>query len=163
MPTTARRNQGKTEFVKQVLTRNPRANARTVRDEWAATGHSGSISQTLVNKQRSLMGLAGNLKGGRPKKSEAAAGEERTYTGRKRGRKPRSANLNGHQGAAEGRTIGGEGRGRAGARPAQLSQIEAEIDRLLFRVMNLGGLENIEDSLRRTRRLLYQALAGGQS
>ena len=72
MPATARRNQGKTEFVREVLTKNPHANAQVVRDEWAATGHSGSISQTLVNKQRSLMGLAGNLKGGRPKSSESA-------------------------------------------------------------------------------------------
>ena len=31
MPATARRNQGKTEFVKEVLTKNPRANAQAVR------------------------------------------------------------------------------------------------------------------------------------
>jgi len=162
MPATAKRNQGKTEFVKEVLAKNPRANAKTVREEWAAAGRSGTISQTLVNKQRSVLGLAGNIKGGRPRKSEAAAGEKRPYTGRKRGRKPKSAILNGHHEAAEGRTIG-DGRGRAGGRPAQLSQIEAEIDRLLFRVMSLGGMENIEESLRRTRRLLYRALEGGRS
>jgi hypothetical protein len=157
MPATARRNQGKTEFVKEVLTNNPHANAQAVRDEWAATGHSGSISQTLVNKQRSVMGLAGNLKGGRPRRSEPAEAAKPAYTGKKRGRKPKSASLNGHASTASAPPVGGT-RAKVGGRPAQLSQIEADIDRLLFRVMGLGGMEDIEDSLRRTRRLLYQAL-----
>src|SRR5690242_17096893 len=95
MPATERRNEGKTEFVKEVLRKNPRANARAVRDQWTAAGHEGSISQTLVNKQRSLMGLAGNIKGGRPRRSEPAGSETLAYTGKKRGRKPKAANLNG--------------------------------------------------------------------
>ena len=32
------------------------ANAQAARHEWTATGHSGSISQTLVSKQRFLDG-----------------------------------------------------------------------------------------------------------
>lgn len=63
------RNQGKTDFVRDVLTKNPRANAQTVKDEWLESGHEGTISETLVNKMRSEMGLAGNLRGGRPKGS----------------------------------------------------------------------------------------------
>ncbi|SRR5579883_2896838 len=162
MPATGKRNQGKTEFVKDVLSKNPHANAKAVRDAWAAAGNDGTISQTLVNKQRSLMGLTGNIKGGRPRRSESAIGEQRPYMGKKRGWKPKSAALNGHEATGNGRSVE-EQRGRAGGRAAQLSQIEAEIDRLLFRVMNLGDLTDIEDSLRRTRRLLYQALAGRAS
>jgi hypothetical protein len=30
-------------------------------------------------------------------------------------------------------------------------------------VMHIGDLEDVEDSLRRTRRLLYQAIPGGNS
>jgi hypothetical protein len=162
MATSTKRNQGKTEFVKEVLGNNPHANAKMVREAWEAAGHSGSISQTLVNKQRSEMGLAGNLKGGRPKRSESAVAEKRPYTGKKRGRKPKSASANGPQAASNGRSVGAP-KAKTGGRPAQLSQIEAEIDRLLFRVMHIGGLEDIEDSLRRTRRLLYQAGAGRPS
>ena len=162
MAATARRNQGKTAFVREVLQKNPHANAQFVRDEWTAAGHSDSISQTLVNKQRSEMGLAGNIKGGRPKRSDSAAAEKPRYTGKKRGRKPKSVSANGHEALGNGRSIEAP-KGRPAGRPTQLSQIEAEIDRLLFRVMNLGGLENIEDSLRRTRRLLYQALSGSHS
>ncbi len=159
MPATVKRNQGKTEFVRSVLGNNPYANARIVRDEWAAAGHSDSISQTLINKQRAVMGLAGNIKGGRPKRSDAPVAPKPAYTGKKRGRKPKSAGLDVQAAAGNGRSFDGT-KVKAGARPAQLSQIEADIDRLLFRVMSLGGMENIEDSLRRTRRLLYQA---GQS
>jgi hypothetical protein len=160
--TKTKRNQGKTEFVKEVLQSNPQANATKVREAWAAAGHGGSISQTLVNKQRSEMGLAGNLKGGRPKRSESAVVEKRPYTGKKRGRKPKSAGVNGHQAVSNGRSFDAP-KAKTGGRQAQLSLIEAEIDRLLFRVMHIGGLADIEDSLRRTRRLLYQAVEGGVS
>jgi hypothetical protein len=161
MPATARRNQGKTAFVREVLSKNPHANAKAVREEWEKAGHDGTISQTLVNKQRSLMGLAGNIRGGRPKGSGSASGK-RPYTGKKRGRKPKSAGFNGREATGDGRPFE-EPKLRAGGRSAQLTQIEADIDRLLFRVMDLGGLEDIEDSLRRTRRLLYQALSGHTS
>lgn len=161
MAAATKRNQGKTEFVRAVLGDNPYANARVVRDEWAAAGHSDSISQTLINKQRAALGLTGNIKGGRPKKSESAGASKPAYTGKKRGRKPRSAGLDVHA-AGNGRPSNGV-KSKTGGRSAQLSQIEADIDRLLFRVMSLGGMEGIEDSLRRTRRLLYQALSGASS
>lgn len=157
MPATDKRNQGKTQFVQELLLRDPHANARKVREAWEEAGHEGSISQTLVNKQRSLMGLAGNIKGGRPKGSGAVGVgiAAKPYTGKKRGRKPKSASLNGQHPDAT--------RAKASGRPGQLTQLEADIDRLLFRVMDLGDLEPIEDSLRLARRQLYQALGGGRS
>ncbi len=105
------------------------------------------------------MGLTGNIKGGRPKKSESSGAPKPAYTGKKRGRKPKSASIGVQAVSGNGRSLDTT-QPKAGARPAQLSQIEADIDRLLFRVMTLGGMEDIEDSLRRTRRLLYQAPAG---
>jgi hypothetical protein len=162
MPATERRSEGKTAFVREVLRQNPHANAKTVRDEWAASGRSGTISPTLVNKQRSALGLAGNLRTGRPKRSDSAGAEKPPYTGKKRGRKPKSASANRHEEIGNGMSLGGP-KSKSGRHPAQLSQIEADIDRLLFRVMALGGLENIEDSLRQTRRLLYRAFPDGRS
>ncbi len=154
MAATGTRNQGKTQFIREILARDPQANARKIREAWEEEGYEGTISQTLVNKQRSLLGLAGNIKGGRPKGSGAPVTNE-TYTGKKRGRKPKSEGF--YASAAV------ERRGTSGRRSGQLSQIEAEIDRLLFRVMDLGGLETIEDSLRQARRLLYKALDGDRS
>ena len=153
MAATGTRNQGKTQFIREILEEDPFANAKKIREQWEAEGNEGTISQTLVNKQRSLMGLAGNIKGGRPKGSGTGAAKA-TYTGKKRGRKPKSESVNGHAAA---------GRSKSGRRSGELSQIEAEIDRLLFRVMDIGGLENLEGSLREARRMLYRALDGGRS
>jgi hypothetical protein len=102
------------------------------------------------------MGLAGNLRGGRPKGSKTATAEKPKYTGKKRGRKPKSAQvvLNNGRSAEEPRA-------KSGSRQNQLAALEAEIDVLLFKVMTLGGLEEIENSLRKTRRLHYGALTGG--
>ena len=154
MVATGTQNQGKTQFIREVLARDPRANARKICKAWEEEGYEGTISQTLVNKQRSLLGLAGNIKGGRPKGSGVLAANE-AYTGKKRGRKPKS------EGANASATV--ERRAASGRRSSQLTQMEAEIDRLLFRVMDLGGLETIEDSLRQARRLLYKAFDGDPS
>jgi hypothetical protein len=155
MATATRRNQGKTEFVRSVLAKNPHGNARVVNDEWLKSGHEGTISETLVNKMRSEMGLAGNLRTGRPKGSTSATAGKPKYTGKKRGRKPKSAQLV----LSNGRSAE-EPRAKSGSRHNQLAALEADIDVLLFKVMNLGGLEEIENSLRKTRRLLYGVLSG---
>ena len=44
------RDQGKTAFVRDVLTKNNQANPKAVNEAWSAAGHEGSISTTLVNK-----------------------------------------------------------------------------------------------------------------
>jgi hypothetical protein len=157
MATVVRRNQGKTEFVKDVLTKNAFANAKLVNDEWQKAGRDGSISETLVNKMRSDLGLTGNLRGGRPKHSETGTAEKPKYTGKKRGRKPKAALPVSTAAPSNGKPVEGA-RAKSGSRSTQLTSLEADIDVLLFKVMNLGGLEEIENSLRRTRRLLYAAL-----
>ena len=62
MATVTTANTGKTEFVKEVLGKNPHANPKTVNDQWKAAGQDGTISATLVNKLRASLGLAGNLR-----------------------------------------------------------------------------------------------------
>ena len=83
------RDQGKTSFVKKLLIGHPMANTKAVNEAWSAAGMQGTISETLVNKTRSHMGLAGNLRGKRRTKSEAEASTKRAYNGKKRGRKPK--------------------------------------------------------------------------
>jgi hypothetical protein len=155
--TVVRRDQGKTEFVREVLKKNPHANAKIVVEEWVASGHEGKISETLVNKQRSEMKLTGNLRGRRPKASGSGTGEKPKYTGKKRGRKPKSELTAITVAPSNGKPVI-VGRAKAESRDTQLTSLEAEIDVLLFKVMNLGDLEEIENSLRRTRRLLYKAI-----
>jgi hypothetical protein len=155
MATVATRNQGKTPFVKEVLGNNPHATAKLVNEAWQAAGREGTISETLVNKMRSELGLAGNLRGRRRRRAATAAAGKPAYTGKKRGRKPKSA----QPVPNDGRTGDGP-RGKAVGRQQRLVALEADIDRLLFKVMNLGELPEVEEGLRQTRRLLYRGLSG---
>jgi hypothetical protein len=148
------RNQGKTEFVKGVLADNPRANAEAVNEAWLAAGRPGTISETLVYKVRSAQGLAGNLRG---QSRDRSANTTAVKTDLRRGRKRRSPAKSGSPGRGTAATA--KKPSKSGGRSHQLADIEAEIDRLLFKVMNIGRFPEIEESLRRTRRLLYGAHA----
>ena len=92
------------------------------------------------------MGLTGNLSG-KTKKSKAKA----TPTGKKLGR-PREEPT---------APVTGQPRGRKSNRSLALNELEADIDRLIFKVMGVGDLTEIEDSLRQARRQLYGALTRG--
>jgi len=167
MATTKARNQGKTEFVKEVLGKNPRANTTTVNEAWTAAGRDGSISATLINKQRSSLGLSGNLRSKSKSQTDPSPIEKPPYTGKKRGRKPKNmttetvvfapSSANGRKTEQPANKV--EHRGKANRHHVSLLEVEAEIDRLLFKVMRLGGLPAVEESLRRTRRLLYGGFA----
>ncbi len=144
MATTATRSRGKSAFIKEVLIDNPKANATAVNEAWTAAGMEGTISNSLVNKLRSEMGFAGNLHRKKGRKSKTA--------GQKRGRPA---------GAAERAVSQSETRG--GDRYNLLADMEADIDRLIFKAMRIGSLPHIEESLRETRRLLYGDFAGKRS
>ena len=137
-------NPGKTMFVKEFLNDHPQGNAAAVIDAWQAAGFDGTISTTLVNKMRSTLGLTGNLRG-MPK---TGANGRATYTGKKRGRPRKETTA----------AVNVQPRGH---RSTVLNDLEADIDRLIFKAMVIGNLAEIEDSLRRARRLLYGAMTGG--
>ncbi len=94
MAATKTRDQGKTSFVKEYLIDHPQANTHLVNGAWAEAGMEGTISETLVNKTRSQMGLTGNLRGVPRRKRESVAASATTtavkppYTGKKRGANP---------------------------------------------------------------------------
>ena len=150
MRTVKTRDQGKTSFVKELLIDHPMANTKAVNEAWSAAGMQGTISETLVNKTRSHMGLAGNLRKHRTK-SEAAASTKRAYNGKKRGRNPKQETV----AIADGKAA--PTGARAGKRNDRLVEIEADLDRLLFRVMNEGELAEVENTLREARKRLYGA------
>jgi hypothetical protein len=132
---------GKTMFVKEFLNDHPQGNVDAVNEAWQTAGFDGTISPTLINKMRASLGLTGNLRGN-TKKSKTFA------TGKRRG-KPRKENT---------AAINAQPRGN---RSTVLEDMEADIDRLIFKAMAIGDLPEIEDSLRRARRLLYGALTSG--
>ena len=144
MPKTATATPGKTSFLKEFLNDHPEGNAKAANEAWTAAGYDGTISEALVYKARASLGLTGNLSG----KTKAAAEGKATSTGKKPGR-PREEPT---------APVTGQPRGRKSARTLALTELEADIDRLIFKVMGVGDLAEIEDSLRGVRRLLYGAL-----
>jgi hypothetical protein len=131
------RDQGKTPFVKEFLHGHPGGSVQDVNEAWQGAGFEGTISPTLVYQMRKQLGLTGD-------KTGTAAREEAAPAGNRRGRKPKATTA-----ATDGRA-GGERRGA----PA-LEDLEADIDRLLFKVMDVGELPKVEEGLRQIRRLLY--------
>jgi hypothetical protein len=137
---------GKSMFVKEFLNDHPQGNAATVNEAWHAARFDGTISPALVNQMRAKLGLNGNLRGShkRPKPSP---------TGKKRGRprKDTAAAVNG--------TAAAQPRAKTTDRTSALLGVEAEIDRLIFTVMGIENLPEIETVLREARRKLYGALS----
>src|SRR5262245_5877156 len=140
MAAAATQPRGTTAFVKEVYLDNPLAPARDVNEAWDAAGRVGAISHTLVSQVRSRLELAGNSSGRRSQRVRADANERR---GRGRSPEPTAPQ-------ADGTT-----RVKARGRERLLADLEAELDRLLLQVMDAGDLPEVEDALRKARRLLY--------
>ena len=147
LPKTATATPGKTSFLKEFLNDHPEGNAKTASEAWTAAGYDGTISEALVYKARAFLGLTGNLSG----KTKAAAEGKATSTGKKLGRPRKEPTA----------PVTGQPRGRKSNRSLALNELDADIDRLIFKVMGVGDLTEIEDSLRQARWLLYGALTRG--
>ena len=110
---------GKTNFLKEFLHDNPQGNTKAVNEAWTAAGFDGTISTSLVYKARASLGLTGNLSE-KTKKSKAKASSTGKILGRPR-KEPTAP-------------VTGQPRGRKSARTLALTELEADIDRLIFRL-----------------------------
>jgi hypothetical protein len=133
-----RKSQGKSPFIKEVLVDNPQANAAVINKAWKAAGMKGTISVSLVNKVRSDLGLTGYLRRG-PKSAVA----------KKTGGKTPSVGAHATRSPATKR--------RLGNREQMLAEVESKIDSLIFELLEIGGVEKAEDSLRAARRVVVRA------
>jgi hypothetical protein len=137
-------NQGKTAFVTGHLQQHPDASDEEINEAWASAGNGGGISGSLMYKIRAKEGLTGKrgAKGrGARKKGRAQSSPRETTAART------SEPVSETPKSVDGRT----GRGRL------IAEVEGDIDRLIFRLMGVGGMETIEDELRKVRRLLYRS------
>jgi hypothetical protein len=115
---------------------------------WLAAGHEGSISSALVSNLRSRQGLTGNLRTGSRTAESNGAPESVESTARTPKRKKRGR-------PAKGGAIVIVAEQPTGRMP--LDEVERDIDRLIFKLIALGGMETIEEGLRKVRRLLYRS------
>jgi hypothetical protein len=140
-------NQGKTAFVTKYLRRNLRATDDEIIEAWTAARNEGGISGSLIYKIRAKQGLTrksgpkgrGAGKKGRAESSPRAMGADRTAEPVAGTPKPLDRRTN---------------RGRI------IEEVEGDIDRLIFKLIAVGGMEAIEDELRKVRRLLYRSYSG---
>jgi hypothetical protein len=137
MPAAGPTSPGKGSFVKEFLNDNPQGNVQAANKAWLKAGMTGTISSALVDKIRASMGLTGN----RRAKSAPAP----TTTGRAT--------------AAVNQQHASLPQDRNSERTSALLHVETEIDRLIFTVMGIGNLPEVETVLRDARRKVYAALS----
>jgi len=126
----------RSSFVREFLNDNPQGNTAAINEAWTKARMPGTISTALVNKMRADLGLAGNLRGKRA--ATRLRPSEKTTVNRKPAMQPR---------------------GRKSTRTTLLMAVEEEIDRLIFSVMRIGNLPDVEAALREARRTVYRAMS----
>jgi hypothetical protein len=127
---------GKAMFVKEFLHDNPQGNVAVVNKAWQAAGFGGTISPTVVKTMRASLGLVGNLRRNTKKSKTSNIGKKSGTP-----RNESAANADVHS-----------------DRTLILNDLEADVDRLIFRAMAICDLTEFEDLLRQARRLLYGVL-----
>src|SRR5262249_18300733 len=136
--------------------KNPTANRKAVEEAWRAAGHESPISSAIVSNLRRELGLTGNLRrGSRSADGNGAAGAPeagpRAPRPKKRRRRHKVKARVADPPHATGR------KPWSGGRDKVLAEIEQDIDRLIIKLMVVGGFESIEHELRKVRRLLYHS------
>ena len=134
-------NQGKSAFVVEHLQQNPNATDEEINEAWASGGNEGNISGSLLYKIRAKQGLT-RRRGARGRGVGRMGRARSSSMGMRIGRTA-------EPGAGTPKELDGRtSRGRV------MAEIEGDIDRLIFKLIALGGMETIEDELRKVRRRL---------
>jgi hypothetical protein len=125
-------NQGKSAFLRELYKKDPSASFKAVNEAWKRAGKPGAISEPLTYLVRSEMGIT--KKRGVKRKASVTMAKKPAPSGAGR---PGSAAATVAVPAPQTKTA---------------LDLEAEIDRLLFKVIEKGGMEDVEDALRSARR-----------
>ena len=160
MATASAKRPNKTDFVRQFLKKNRTANRKAVDEAWRDAGNEGPISSALVSNLRPELGLTGNKRGGSEPTVGNGAAESPKATARasKLGKSASKHNSKApiqNNGTQAPPTTKREP--QSGNRDRVFAEIEGDIDRLIFKLMSVGGMETIEEGLRKVRRLLYRS------
>lgn len=157
MATEVSQESGKSAFVRETLAKNPKANPKVVNLAWKAAGNRDPISSSLVHKVRSTMGLTGNLRAkAGAGKAAGAAKPPVSAEPKRRGRPPKSS-LTATPANGVSTTVSAKKVHAPVSGGRVLEELEGQVDLLVFKIMGVGGLRDVEDALRKARRLLILA------
>ena len=157
MATEVSQESGKSAFVRETLAKNPKANPKVVNLAWKAAGNRDPISSSLVHKVRSTMGLTGNLRAkAGAGKAAGAAKPPVSAEPKRRGRPPKSS-LTATPANGVSTTVSAKKVHAPVSGGRVLEELEGQVDLLVFKIMGVGGLRDVEEALRKARRLLILA------
>jgi hypothetical protein len=148
----------KSAFAEEVLGREPKANVAAINRAWAAAGHEGKISDSIIYKAKRDLGLTG-----RPSSIESASAgvsepeewEAGTTVGIGEETPQQSMGPETPIAPAPGsETVATVDLGRV------VDEVEAGIDDLMFMLKVNGGMPEVEAALRAARRLLTRSHGG---
>jgi hypothetical protein len=151
------KNEGKTAFVTDYLNKNKQANHREVSQAWSSAGNEGTVSESLVNKLRSKLGLTGNLQSRTKAAGSNGTAEVPQAASKPRGRPRKSGKTKGGTPAQANGSHDRAAPATGGGPTRLLTQLEGEIDDMLYRIKRAGGLAEFEETLRKARRILVRS------
>jgi hypothetical protein len=158
MATATGTEQGKTSFVEEFLKDHNDADLAAVNAAWRSFGREGTISESLFGKTRRSLGLTRKRTG---KRADPASGTPAAATSaavRKGGKKAATSGP-GASNAEELPTIASRrpsstATNQADDRNQMLIALEKDLDRLLFGVLEMENMTEVEEYIRSARRVV---------
>jgi hypothetical protein len=155
MATGAVVNQGKRAFVEKYFVSNPGGNLESVNKAWTAAGNEGTVSESLVGKVRSNLGLTGKKATEVSRPIEVSAKAKTPPKPKKVSKTVKHAPPTTNGSVAPAAVIAATGHDED-----VLDELEEGIDELIHRLRELGGKPDVVKALRRARRLLVRSHEG---
>ena len=136
------KTQSKSGFLLEFLQENPGATEAEAKEAWQEAGNEGTVSSSSFYNAKSALAKNGSAAPASKSKAKAKGPAKglkavRSFTpsgGSNGGFAPRASS--------------------PGHFAPEIDAVEGEIDELIFRLKGLGGVPDVEEALRRARRLL---------
>ena len=148
---TAGKTPNKSTFLLDLFQKNPEINEREAVDAWRKAGNDGTISGSLFYTTKAAL---------KRKADEGSGVVARKVEATRSAPKTSSAKATGKARAEAGVTTAApekERKSKPDDRERMLTDVEGDIDRIIFKLMVIGGLERIEDELRSVRRTVTRS------
>jgi hypothetical protein len=148
---TTGKGQNKSAFLLDLLKRNPQTTFAQAEEAWKAAGNEGTVSSSSFYNAKTALGKPANgaaSTAGKGRPAAKAAAKSPKATAIWRTAKP-DEKADGPR-ASVGRPKASSTRDQGPV----LDAVEGEIDELIFKLKGLGGVPDVEEALRRARRML---------
>jgi hypothetical protein len=162
MATATGTEQGKSSFVEEFLKDHKDADTQAVNAAWRSFGREGTISDSLVGKIRRNLGLTRNGSGRKAKPAGTKPDATPPKVTRQGGNKPATSDQSNSipdvtpiRASRQSSSIVGS---RGGDRNEMLIALERDFDRLLFNVIELEGMSEVEEHIRTARRVISREI-----